>query len=176
MIRNETVVVAGEQVQLDPANLRFSENTLTEYIKMEGGWYDNFGAYLAKAERALQMREADHDNLFNLKFYTAKDEGGSDKLAEARARIDREVKDARTAMIDAKYLVSRIKAHLRAWDKNHDNAQSLGHQLRKEMGMLHSDIREIPGTSNYQSTYQRDAGLYGKFDEVDNIVSHVGDS
>lgn len=173
MIKKETIVVSGEQVQLDPANLRFSETNLTEYIKVEGGWYDSFGAYLAKAEKALQMKEAEHDNLYNLKFYIYKEEGGSDKLAEARAKIDSDVKEARASAIEAKYLVSRIKNHLRAWDKNHDNAQSLGHQLRKELGILHNEIRMPDGMTN--SYGQRDAGLYGKFDEVDNIVGHVGD-
>ena len=169
MIRREIVIVGGDKVDMDPANLRFCENTLTEYIKTEGGWYDNFGAYLAKGEKDLAMKQAEYENLFNLKFYVAKEEGGSDKLAEAKAKIDRDVKDANTAVIEAKYLVSRIKNHLKAWDKNHDNAQSLGHQLRKELGMLHSDIRAPEGVS----FNQRDTGLYNRFDDVDKIVSHV---
>jgi hypothetical protein len=33
-----------------------------------------------------------------------------------------------------------LQQHLRAWDKNHDNAQSRGHMIRKEMDKLNIDI------------------------------------
>ena len=36
-------------------------------------------------------------------------------------------------VIEARYVVNRLKNHLKAWDKNHDNAQSMGHMLRKQM-------------------------------------------
>jgi hypothetical protein len=54
----------------------------------------------------------------------------------------------------AKYIVARLKQHLRAWDKSHDNAQSMGHMLRKQMDKLNAEISlrvanidrsEIPG-------------------------------
>lgn len=172
MIKKETIMVDGDRVVLDPANLRFNETTLTEYIKVEGGWYDSFGAYLAKAERDLQIKQAEYDNLFNLKFFLAKEEkGGSDKLAEAKACIDPEVKAANLEVIEAKHIVARIKNHLRAWDKNHDNAQSLGHQLRREMSMLNSDIR-IADSNGYR--HDSDS-IYSKFDQVDDIVKPLED-
>jgi hypothetical protein len=32
-----------------------------------------------------------------------------------------------------------LRQHLRAWDKNHENAQNRGNTLRKEMERLHKD-------------------------------------
>lgn len=36
--------------------------------------------------------------------------------------------------------VKLLQQYLRSWDKAHDNAQSLGHFLRKEMDKLNADI------------------------------------
>ena len=33
-----------------------------------------------------------------------------------------------------------LKQHLRSWDKAHENAQSRGHMIRKEMDKLNTDI------------------------------------
>lgn len=163
MIQKEFLVVGSDEVLLDPNNLKFSEATLSDYLKKEGGWYDNFGAYLAKAERELQEAESHYDNLYNLKFYDIKtNEGGSDKLAEAGAKMDHDVQKAYKAKTDAKYNVSRLKYHLRAWDKNHDNAQSMGHTLRREMDRLGNDIM----SRNNETSF-------GVFDEVDAVVQHL---
>lgn len=160
MLKKELLVVGEEEVSLDPNNLHFSEQTLSDYLKKEGGWYDNFGAYLAKAERELQLAETYYENLYNLKFYQFKDEGGSDKMAEARSKIDGDVQKASKDKMDAKYTVSRLKYHLRAWDKNHDNAQSMGHTLRREMSKLGNDIRDSYGT-------------YEPYSDVEDIVTHI---
>lgn len=171
MIKKEALDVGGEEVALDPENLRFNEVTLSDYLKREGGWYDNFGAYLARAEKILQICENEYDNRYNYKFYSYKSDGGSDKFAEARAKIDDEVQDAKKAAIEAKYLVSRLKNHLRAWDRNHDNAQSMGHTLRREMDKLNVDIR---GSHGYQGA--SDNNLYGRFGEVDDIVKSIDEA
>jgi hypothetical protein len=166
MIKREILIVDSEEVELDPAYLNFNESTLSEYIKREGGWYDNFGAYLARAERALQHAETVYDNEYNLKFFSLKQDGNSDKMAEAGAKIDPDVRTAKQRVTDFKYTVTRLKNHLRAWDRNHDNAQSLGHTLRREMDRLNSDIR-----SNTYSPPNN--SIYGKFDDVDQLVQHV---
>lgn len=170
MIRKEVLNVGGEEVVLDPANLKFNENTLTEYIKTEAGWYDNFGGYLARAEKLLQYCESEYDNLYNLRFYEFKDQGGSDKLAEARAKTDSDVQEARKLAIEAKHLVSRLKNHLRAWDRSHDNAQSMGHMLRKQMEQLNLDIRSA---YNDWTPGSKDAGLYSHFGGIDDICKPV---
>lgn len=128
-------------VELDSENLRFNEATLNKYIQTEGGYYDNYGAYLSLAEKNLQNFELQHERVLHERFVETKDEGGSDKLAEAKAKCDPIVVELKQKVNDAKYIVNRLKQHLKAWDKNHDNAQSLGHMQRKIMDKLNGDIK-----------------------------------
>jgi hypothetical protein len=50
------------------------------------------------------------------------------------------VVSAKQDIIDARYVVNRLKQHLKAWDKSHDNAQSMGHMLRKTMDKLNAEV------------------------------------
>ena len=127
-------------VVIDPENLRFDETTLSNYIQIEGGYYDNFGYYLALAERNLQNKENLHERIFSERFAEAKESGSSDKLAEAKAKCDNLVVSLKDEITEAKFVVNRLKNHIKAWDKNHDNAQSMGHMLRKQMDRLNNDI------------------------------------
>ena len=137
----EVLEIGDRRVSLDPNNLRFDEATLTTYIQREGGYYDNFGAMLAYAERALQRDEIVYERVRNERFIEAKDAGAAVALAEAKADVDPIVCELYDRVVESKYKVSRLKRHLYAWDKNHDNAQSLGHMIRKEMDKLHGDIK-----------------------------------
>lgn len=169
-IRKEELQIGSDKVIIDPENLRFNETTLNQYIMSEGGFYDNYGAYLARAEKILQSREMELEEIFASTFALHKDGGGSDKLAEARAKSDEDYTNKKRQVVEAKYLVSRLKNHLKAWDKNHDNAQSLGHMLRKEMDKLNADIR-----TGLNGTYGNHSSEYSQYDEVDKIVKSFGD-
>lgn len=136
----EKLEIGEYQVTIDPQNLKFSEETLTVYIQKESAFYDNFGAFLTLAEKNLQIQEIRHEKLYCERFVEAKENGSSDKLAEAKAKCDMDVVILKEDMVEARYIVNRLKQHLKAWDKNHENAQSLGHYQRKAMDKLHGDI------------------------------------
>jgi hypothetical protein len=140
MSRKEKLEFAGVVVEINPENLRFDETNLSKYLQTEAGYYDNFGAYLSLAENNLQRIELRHEKMTAERFIEAKENGGSDKLAEAKAKADGDVVSLKEQVNDAKYAVNRLKQHLRAWDKNHDNAQSEGHMQRKLMDKLNNDI------------------------------------
>lgn len=141
MMEKEVIYLKDEKVELDPSKFLFTEATLNDYIEHEGGWIDYFGAKLAQAERELAEAEHEYDVLYSRKFTELKDTGGSDKYVEAATKADTNVDDSKRSVIDKKYHVKRLQSHLRAWDKNHENAQSRGHFLRKEMDKLNKDIR-----------------------------------
>lgn len=147
-----TVMVKGQQVELDPANLNFSEATLSEYLEHEGGWYDYYASKLAEAEHTLQLLEIKEDETYGDKFTYWKEEQacGSDKLAENKTKSDPDVVNIKQEVADAKRIVRLLQLHLRAWDKNHDNVQSKGHFLRKEMDKLNRDIMTLKGDEDYQ--------------------------
>lgn len=139
-------------VVIDPENLRFSENTLSNYLQSEGGYYDNFSYYLALAEKNLQNKEAQYEKLYNDRFIEAKELGSSDKLAEAKSKADQDVSFLKQECIEAKYIVNRIKYHLKTWDKNHDNAQSMGYMLSKQIDKLSNDIY---GSGGFQESLDK---------------------
>jgi hypothetical protein len=132
----EKLEFSGYEVVIDPENLRFSEMNLTDYIQKEGSLYDYYGARLALAERNLQNKENLYDKIFNERFIESKERGAAVALAEAKAKSDPLVCALKDEIVEAKYIVNRLKNHLRAWDKNHDNAQSMGHMQRKLMDKL----------------------------------------
>jgi hypothetical protein len=169
MAKAETIKFDTYEVIIDPENLRFDERTLTSYIQTEGGHYDNIGAYLALAERHLQNSEVKHEKMYSQRFVEAKEEGSSDKLAEARAKCDTDVNELKSDIVEAKYIVNRLKNHVKAWDKSHDNAQSLGHMLRKQMDKLNGDIYGNHGfQQNHDEVKQTSSAVEEKSGEFES--------
>lgn len=158
--KNDVIQVGNDSVHLNPDNLSFTEASLTTYLQKEGGYYNNFGAMLARAEFLLQHAELEWEAFYGQKFKEYKDEGGSDKYAEARTESDEDVIEAKKKVIDTRLKVRLLTQHLRAWDKNHENAQSLGHFLRKEMDKLGTDVIKA---TDYSSAYA----------DLDNIVTPI---
>ena len=169
----EKLQIGSSSVVIDPVNLKFSEVTLNVYIETEAGFYDNFGAYLALAEKNLQIKELEHEKLYNMRYTEFKDSGGTDKYCEAKAKSDPDVVTLKERSIEAKYVVTRLKQHLRAWDKNHDNAQSLGHMLRKTMDKLNSEIMARVYGDSSESLDQTIQEVCAPFPDAKNEVNDV---
>lgn len=153
----ESLELGERTAIIDPAHLKLNEQMLNQYLETEAGYYDNFGACLATAERLLQLAELRAEKMFGLKFADYKDSmAGSDKINECRAKADPAVVACEEDVIDAKYKVKRLQQHLRAWDKNHDNAQSMGYMLRKQLDKLNNDIKQKQNSnSDYDSEFNR---------------------
>jgi len=158
-----TIKVAGQDIVIDPKKLTFSEVTLTKYTEEEGVWYNYFGQRLADADAEWQLFSSKHDNLSAEKFVQFKSEGGSDKYNEARVKSDCDVQAAKESEIAARHKVKVLQGHLRAWDKCHENAQSRGHMLRKEIDKLNRDTF---------AKHQMDGGME---EEVDKIIASSKD-
>ena len=62
--KTEKLEIGGQTVTIDPQNLKFNEATLSNYIQTEAGYYDNFGAFLALAEKHLQRDEMIAEKLY----------------------------------------------------------------------------------------------------------------
>jgi hypothetical protein len=134
------IKLGNEEISLDPLNMSFNENTLSNYLEHEYGWINYFGEKLADVEALMKLREIDYDATYGEKYDKYKTEGCTEKQAEARTKSDIEVIDARKKVVDAQHKQKLLYQHLRAWDKNHENAQSRGHFLRKEMDKLNKEI------------------------------------
>lgn len=129
------------ELDLDPEKLKFNEQNISQYYQEESGNYDFYSAQLAYADYLLSKRELEYDVIFSEKFTANKELGGSDKYVEAKTKADEDVVAAKTNVIGAKYKKGLLQNHIRAWDRNHDNALNLGHMLRKEMEKLGLELK-----------------------------------
>lgn len=134
------IKLGDKEVKLDPNSMKFNEITLNSYMETEAGWYDFYGALLADAEYLMQRMELEYDTLYSERFKEHKESGCTEKLAEANSKSDQDVVKAKLDYLSAKHRVRLLQQHLRAWDRAHDNAQSRGHFLRKEIDKLNRDI------------------------------------
>ena len=127
-----TIKIGGQEIVLDNTRLSFNEISLNNFMENLALWYDFFSQKLAEAEAILAYKEYEYDILFSASYEKSKEEGCTDKLAEASTKKDANVCEAKREIIGAK--------HLKAWDKAHENAMSRGHMVRKEMDKLNTDI------------------------------------
>jgi hypothetical protein len=135
-----TVIVNNKEVKLDPKNMEFTDGNISEFMQKEYGWIDYFGKQLELAQKARLLAEIEAEELYSRKYVETKDAGGTENYAKAKASSDPEVVAAKKNVVEKKEVEGYIKAHLRAWDKNHDNVQNRGHSLRKELDKLNKDI------------------------------------
>lgn len=157
ILEKTEVIVAGRTVIIDPDRMKFNEATLSDYMDNEYGWIDYFGKQLEYATKELAIAEGRYEALYNKKFVESKDEGGSDNYAKAKAASNDDVVKAYEHKVERKLVVGLLKAHLRAWDKNHENAQNRGHTLRKEMDKLNRDIySEDSNTCAFEDFLKKD--------------------
>jgi hypothetical protein len=135
-----SVKIGGQDVVLDNSRLAFNEISLNNFMENLALWYDYFSQKMAEAEAILAYKEYEYDILFSSAYEKSKEEGCTDKLAEANAKKESNVCEAKREIIGAKHKVTLLKQHLKAWDKAHENAMSRGHMVRKEMDKLNTDI------------------------------------
>ena len=155
----QEITVMGEKVVIDPDILQFNQNTLPDYLIKEAGYYAYYGAKLADAEAQEQYAAQDADNKSDTLFWLYKSEGqGSDKYCECKSKTAAEVQEAREKCIALKRNVTMLRLFLRAMDKNHDNAQSMGHNLRKELDKMNSEIRISSKVGEYERKLEEHYG------------------
>lgn len=145
------VTVNGEEVVLDPANLRFDEVTLNDFIKKFSANYAYYNQKWAEAQHAHYCAEDEYDTIYAQKVVHYKTEKASDKLADARAKSDEEVVEALKAVRLAKLQMQELYGYLRSLDKAHDDALNLGYNIRKEMDKIHPGIREPSNIRDYDA-------------------------
>ena len=151
-----SIVVGSDEVLLDPSRLEFNETNLSQYMMREAGWYNYFGSRLADLEAILDMTDLEYDRRYNERFVLNKEAGGSDNFVKAKTEAEPELVDLKKRLTAIKRSVTKLKLHLKAWDKNHENAQSVGHTLRREMDKLNFEVRSSQGAAALSSNWMND--------------------
>jgi hypothetical protein len=140
LLQKREVTVGDVTVDLDPDRLLFNEATLGEFQERLATWYDHFGEMFCKADYYYSCAKEHAEIVYSKIYAEKKDDGATEKQAEAQARVHEDTIKAKKSMLQAKYKRDQIQQHLKSWDKAHENAQNRGHTLRKEMDKLQSDI------------------------------------
>lgn len=128
-----SVKVGDQKIYLDPKRLIFNEQSVGEWLQDAGAWYAYFARQLADAEYLKDARDADYESKYASLFVSYKENGCSDKLADANAKSNPELEESKKGIARAKHTVKCLQQHLRAWDKAHDSAQNRANTFRKEM-------------------------------------------
>ena len=131
------VKVGDQEVVLDPKYLEVSEVNLNDFLKTFAGIYSYYGAMCNKAQFIQHLTEDRYDQVSSERFQWYKEnEGGSDKLVEAKVAVHESVIKAQRASREAKYIAQLLFAYVRSLDKAHENALNLGYNVRKEIDKI----------------------------------------
>lgn len=138
----------GEDVILDPQNLRFTDATLNQFFELVSGFCDYYGQKLADANREVSRAEQLFERLYIEKFKEFRegfggDGGKSEKTSELYAKAESEVVKAKTEVHETTYKRDSIWNHLKALNAAREDAHNRGHFLRKELDKLNMEVRSL---------------------------------
>lgn len=141
---NFKINIDSKLVEINSEHLNFNENNLNQYFMKEATAYAYYASMLVLAQSELDKAELEYDIKYSQLFNEAKESNVkiTDKKAESFAKSNVEILALNHDLLDKKRNVDLLKYYLRSWDKSHENAQALGHMLRKEMDKLSYTINE----------------------------------
>ena len=139
-LQKRTVKIGDVDVDLDPNRLLFNETTLSQFQDRLATWYDHFGEMYCTADYYHSLAKENSEVVFARVYAEKKEEGATEKQADAQARTHLEVMAAKKLVLQAKRKKEQISQHLKAWDKAHENAKNRGFMISKEMDKLNTDI------------------------------------
>jgi len=141
-----TFTLDGNEIVLDPANLKFSDPTLNQFFELVSGYCDYYGQKLADANRAVAKAEALFERLYIQKFREFREgvggeSGKSEKTSELYAKSEPEVVKAKAGVHEATFIRDSVWNHLKALNAAREDAHNRGHFLRKELDKLNMEVR-----------------------------------
>lgn len=133
----------GEEIDISPSICRFTEATLSEYISNSPSLYAYYGAKQADANYVFNKLEEKCEVLASRVMRQCKEEGCTDKLAEATAKSDPLVLEAKEELRQARRIKEYLFFFCKALERGHESALNMGYNVRKELGILgKSHIKE----------------------------------
>lgn len=130
-------VTVGKHVyKLDHTLLQFGEENINQFLERYAGMYDHYSHAHAYAQSISDSAKAKYEGLLDEKFVMFKEQGGSDKLCEAKAGSDPLVQLAQQEMINAQFVSRDLYGWLRSMDKAHESAKEFCYNLRKEIDKI----------------------------------------
>ena len=148
--QKRVITLDGENIILDPNNLKFSDPTLNQFFELVSGFCDYYGQKLADANRAVSRAEQLYDRLYIEKFRSFREDNKSEKTSEFYAKAEAEVVKAKTAVHEVTHKRDSIWNHLKAMNAAREDAHNRGHFLRKELDKINMEVRATYETQAYE--------------------------
>lgn len=142
--------IGNYEVKLDPDKLAFSEENINKFLAEFAGNYDHYNEMQTLAQSQHDRLKADYENQHAACLVIWKEAGSSDKLAQAKADTDPDVKKLQDAMLVAHYKARRLYGYLRSMDKAYESAKEFCYNLRKEMDKLYGSVLSDPWSKKRQ--------------------------
>ncbi len=141
------IKIGDIEVVLEEKHLLVDEVNLNEFLKRFSSIYNYYSTMWAKSQYLHNLAEDNFDVKYGERFQFYKEnEGGSDKLVEAKVKSHPDVIQARAISRQAKYAMQLLHTYLRALDKANTNALNLGYNIRKEMDKIFpQSIKSVEG-------------------------------
>lgn len=132
------VKIGKEDVDLDDEVLKFSPETINEFLTTYASLHRYYHDKYADASYIANKYKDSYANLVNLKFKDSKIANNySDKMAEACAKSDPEVIAVQEKMRGAEYIKDLVYGFLRSMDDAHEDAKEMCYNLRKELDKIY---------------------------------------
>lgn len=130
------IKLAGKEISLDPALLRFDEHTLNDYLQKFAANYNTYYEHHADAQYVHSKYEDKYDAVYADKFRVYREESSSDKMAEMKTKADNDVQESLEMVRVAKRNVNLLWGFLRSMDRSHEDAMQFCYNMRKEMDKI----------------------------------------
>jgi len=148
------VKVGETEVNLDPKNLEVDEVNMNEFLKDFAGTYNHYATQWATAQYIQRTIEDRYDITYAERFrFFKENDGGSDKLVEAKVKVHDSVVDAKKKMQHAKLITQLLHSYLRSLDKAYESALNLGYNIRKEMDKLYPQSIKVADADAQVAAY-----------------------
>ena len=143
------IKLGEEEIDLDESNLEISEVKMNDFLKNFAAKYNYYNHAWAKSQYLNHLAEDRYEAMYYEKFQFYKENGASDKLAEAKSKANEDVQATRKVVRNSKYIMQLLFTYLRALDKAQENALNLGYNIRKEMDKLFpQSIKGLPSNTH----------------------------
>jgi hypothetical protein len=132
------IKVGREEVDLDKSILKFSPETINDFLANYASLASHYNDKHADASYISSKYKDSYNNLLSLKFKDSKIQNGySDKMAEACAKCDPEVVAIQEKWRAAEYVKDLVYGFLRSMDDAHTDAKEMCYNLRKELDKIY---------------------------------------
>lgn len=143
-METEIIKLGNREWSLNRDILKYNESNINQFLTEFAALYDYYSEAQCMAQANADNLKAKYEQSYEQKFMAYKEDGATEKLANAKATINPDVVSAHEAFITANFKARRLYGWLRSMDKAYESAKEFCYNLRKELDKIYgSSVREL---------------------------------